>query len=183
MAQLSSYDYIGSWGYSGMDIWESIDDIAFGIASDNPFGPYNLCSTNNWEDISTLSDDSSITSCSNSSDKCAFKDKISKNTWSERSDGTLSWEDAIEYCKNLTNNGITTWRLPSQKELITTFIRGIYSINSTNFLNANSTLQYWTSTTYSSNTDQAWVVGIVDAYTFSANKTNNSEYPVTCIAD
>lgn len=40
--------------------------------------------------------------------------------WSEKSPKTMNWNDAINYCKNLNEDGHNDWRLPTISELKTT---------------------------------------------------------------
>ena len=44
---------------------------------------------------------------------------IDGNMWSARSLNDLEWEDAVSYCKNLTELGYNDWRLPTVNELRT----------------------------------------------------------------
>ena len=44
---------------------------------------------------------------------------IDGNIWSARSLDSLEWEDAVSYCKNLTELGYSDWRLPTVNELRT----------------------------------------------------------------
>ncbi|MBO4710432.1 DUF1566 domain-containing protein [bacterium] len=44
---------------------------------------------------------------------------IDGNMWSARSRGVLDWDEAVSYCKNLTELGHYDWRLPKLNELRT----------------------------------------------------------------
>ena len=44
---------------------------------------------------------------------------IDGNMWSARSLNDLEWEDAVSYCKNLTELGYSDWRMPTVNELRT----------------------------------------------------------------
>ena len=44
---------------------------------------------------------------------------IDGNMWSARSLDSLEWENAVSYCKNLTELGYSDWRLPTVNELRT----------------------------------------------------------------
>ena len=44
---------------------------------------------------------------------------IDGNMWSARSLNGLEWEDAVSYCKNLTELGYSDWRMPTVNELRT----------------------------------------------------------------
>ncbi len=54
----------------------------------------------------------------------AWTDPLSGLTWQvEPSEQTLSWAEAVEYCRNLEPEGTTQWRLPNISEL-RTLVRG-----------------------------------------------------------
>lgn len=45
-------------------------------------------------------------------------DNVTGLTWAQGlSESSMSWEDAVDYCENLTLGGYDDWRLPSLKEL------------------------------------------------------------------
>ncbi len=74
----------------------------------------------------------------------------------------LNWQDAVDFCKELEFAGHSDWRLPSKEELKSL-------IDDTQhhpalpvghpFLNVQSSW-YWSSSTYASNTDFAWLVDL-----------------------
>ncbi|MBW0434374.1 DUF1566 domain-containing protein [Leptospira yasudae] len=74
---------------------------------------------------------------------------------------TSDWSNALAYCNALNLNGITGWRLPSVKELVSLVD---YSRPAPPFSNAvffpNAGASYWTSTTHPSGTnkDQGYYV-------------------------
>ena len=42
---------------------------------------------------------------------------VQRKTWSSRSPHAMTWKQAVAYCKNLEEDGVTDWRLPNIDEL------------------------------------------------------------------
>lgn len=80
------------------------------------------------------------------------------------------WQNAIDYCENLTLAGYSNWRLPNYNELLS-----IVDYNSSNidsaFQNIGRITGYWTSTTIASDTNRVWVLSSYDS---SQNHKNTS---------
>jgi len=76
----------------------------------------------------------------------------------------MLWGNAIDYCLALDYAGHTDWRLSNVKELISIADYGTNTpaIDAAFFPNTVST-RYWTSTTHSLLTDEAWFVFFGDA--------------------
>ena len=86
-------------------------------------------------------------------------DKETKLTWQrEGSSKKMTWSDAKEYCINLLLGGYDDWRLPNIDELksIVKYDRYDPAIN-TDYFDIKSSW-YWSSTTYVSNSSDAWGV-------------------------
>jgi len=79
--------------------------------------------------------------------------------WQQGTSGNLmsSWEQALSYCENLELGGYMDWRLPTIKELYSLVDYNHYepAIDTTYFPNTQSSLLYWSSTTYTAE-DLAW---------------------------
>ena len=90
-----------------------------------------------------------------------------------------TWRNAIDYCVNLNLDGNTDWRLPNLNELTSLVDDVKYNpaINPT-FVNTNSN-DYWSSTTYASNYDSAWIVSF--GYGFQNGNTKDYNYYVRCV--
>jgi hypothetical protein len=118
------------------------------------------------------------------SSKNIWQDPKTKLIW--QNDGNYpkkDWEGAKKYCKNLTLDGIDSWRLPSINEL-----KSILTKNSKGHgdyikkeLVENMPLisSFWSSTSY--NLSDAWLVLFLHGDDFSRNKSN--DFYVLCVAD
>lgn len=94
-----------------------------------------------------------------------------------------TWQNALQYCKNLSLDG-RTWRLPSLKELKTLVDRNkkvdeLTQIDQAAFPNTQNEL-YWTSTTRSDSTDNAWYIHFYYGSLFPDNKLGDSH--VRCVS-
>ena len=70
------------------------------------------------EDVDT---DSTLSECSSiSSTPC--RDSSSGLTWSARASSTYKWTNAVDYCRNYTESGLSGWHLPTIDELKTLLI-------------------------------------------------------------
>ena len=102
--------------------------------------------------------------------------------WQDNEVGSLTtWTEAIDRCEALELGGHQDWRLPNIRELLslvddTKFVPSISS-SFTNIISNN----YWSSTTYASNTSYAWVVCFSYGNDYHNAKTN-SNY-VRCVRD
>jgi len=108
-----------------------------------------------------------------------MKDKISGLEWSKiQTSGT--WSAAINTCAALTHNGASGWRLPTQKELMDAYNHGAISAQSTNWI---TTVQmqnwFWSSSTQSNVTSNAWIVYLSYGTTDTTAKTNPGQ--VACV--
>ena len=103
--------------------------------------------------------------------------------WQKATDlGTYTWQQVLPYCENLilNNDGEWTngtpnvsgvkyddWRLPNRNELqsLVDYSRHVPAINTTYFPNTVSSY-YWSSTTYASSPNTAWLIYFHDGYLF-----------------
>ena len=90
-----------------------------------------------------------------------------------------TWQSVIDYCEDLNLDSKSDWRLPNLNELTSLVddTRSNPSINSS-FQNTNS-YYYWSSTSFSSNNDTAWIVLFVDG--LQSNSTKDSNLYVRCV--
>lgn len=87
-------------------------------------------------------------------------------TW-DKSGGNNNSKEAFKLCSQ-GNHGKTGWYLPHQKQLMQAYIDGSYG----NLETAGISRNYWSATTRSSNTANAWYVHLSDGSTNNLNKTN-----------
>ncbi|MDY7030605.1 MAG: DUF1566 domain-containing protein [Thermodesulfobacteriota bacterium] len=93
--------------------------------------------------------------------------------WQQETAGPMSWEDALDYCENLSLAGNDDWRLPNRAELqsLVDYARYDPGIDTSAFPDTLSSYHYWSSTTTVYDTDFAWLVrfiydGLGSAYKF-----------------
>lgn len=95
---------------------------------------------------------------------------------------TFTWEESLRYCRDLRLAG-RQWRLPSVNELKTLIDRNKNlpdaAIDSTYFPETQTSV-YWTSTTYSPLTINAWYVGFGGGFGGPYRKT--CHYYVRCVS-
>jgi len=130
--------------------------------------------------------------------KAYLKDRrIGNLIWSNRSSKGMNWDDAVNYCRNLSEGGFTDWRLPTISELKTTIKNcqsgssscrisdsclssSCHSSSCYCNLRANNGGYYsklgdgiwlWSSSTNSGKADFAWCVNFRDGHVFDFNKT------------
>jgi len=94
----------------------------------------------------------------------------------------LSWENAIDYCENLTLDGYSNWRLPNINEL-----NSIVDRNKAQYVTADGfseifNVKFASSTSYATPpyTDLAWYVDFSNAKVYNDN-TKNNIFAVRCV--
>jgi hypothetical protein len=91
-----------------------------------------------------------------------------------------TWQDALDYCKNLTYAGFSDWRVPNKNELVSILNVDNY-LPATDFpdVPSENSLYFWTSSTrlYSS---YAWGIGFASGDAGGAAKGTSSDY-VRCV--
>ncbi|MBF0344493.1 MAG: DUF1566 domain-containing protein [Nitrospirae bacterium] len=101
--------------------------------------------------------------------------------------GRKDWQEALDYVESMNkgaaeNFGYTDWRLPAKEEL-ESIIKGSEDaphvwLKPEGFANVQS-YYYWSSTTYASNTSDAWIVGMGVGYVYADGKSYfNYVWPV-----
>lgn len=91
------------------------------------------------------------------------------------------WDDAVDYCHSLKLNGLSTWRLPTFKELLSIVDYGRVNpaINPVfSYVRDNT---YWTSTDFSATRSRAWTIDFRTGKTYYSYKTTN--HAVRCVKD
>lgn len=88
-------------------------------------------------------------------------DTSTKLMWQDDSNASSvirNWSDAITHCENMTLAGYSDWHLPNLNELYMLADRSIYSPSLSSAFNNVVSSNYWSSTTYASDTTNAWGV-------------------------
>ena len=95
----------------------------------------------------------------------AIRDTATGFLWQEGY-GTGTWQNAMQYCENLTVAEYSKWRLPNKNELAS-------------LLNHSESLEseiFWSSTTDSGNIESAWTVDLAQGVISSDNKTTSHRF-------
>jgi len=100
--------------------------------------------------------------------------------WQQEEGGSMDWEGAITYCKDLSLAGYTDWRLPNIKELESITEDSVYNpAIDTNYFPDAYASDYWSSTTRASFSSVARIVGFDYGYVYYSSKSS-SDY-VRCV--
>lgn len=198
----SIYNYDGAIGSipqtgvtsgTAIDIWDTIDDYnnggsglptnivtAWGNNTDCGGVEAAAGDDNVWKDVTTTSAGAAST-CAAAGSRCTMQDKITGLWWSKLQPTGQSWNAAWATCAGLTYNGQTGWRLPTQKELMEAHIHGIRSAARTNWLtDANMSAFFWSGSSVSNVTSNAWSVYLVHGLTTNNSKTTTTNQ-VVCV--
>ena len=163
------------------DYWDTIDDY-YGFSSTQVAGwsSNTLCDSSTWTDVTTVDGGMTTITCAASSANCQYRDKIS-NLVVTKNIGSATWSGALQACNSSFYGGFNagTWRLPTQKELMSLYEHGLASLASANFMTI-ATMQgsFWSSTTNSSSSANGWSGNLMGPY--FGNPKNNS-YGFFCV--
>ncbi len=183
----------GSTAGTAYDFWDTIDDYyGYGPNKVTAWSSNTQCDSSNWTDVTTTNGGSSFTTCGTSS-TCIYRDELSglrvkgilssgNNTTNTASPATYTWSAAINACNGSTYGGYGagTWRLPTQKELMSLYEHGIVSRVAAGFHTlGNLQDYYWSSSGRSISTGNGWAVYLSYGTTYNHPKTNG--YWVLCV--
>ncbi len=184
---------------TNIDWWDTIDDWnndgAFPTSFVTGWTSSTDCDRGVWKDLTADG------ACDSAADDCLIEDRLSGLTWSESypasgaAAGTtgVNWSTAVSRCDALSFCGYSDWRLPTQKELMESYIHGIREVgykgtgtvrgngsldNNSAFL-ANVDIRYWAATTASDYPLYTWYVIPYSGYTNGTNRTDLSQ--VACV--
>ncbi len=94
--------------------------------------------------------------------------------WQQEDDNiTRNWIDAGTYCADITLDGNSNFRLPTIEELVQLTDKGKAAVIDPIFINTNSS-NYWSSTTYSLDTQIAWYVDFRTSFDNTGDKTTSN---------
>ena len=126
---------------------------------------------------------SNIKESSFSSSSGVVSDIITKLDWQDKYiNDTIkvsTWQDAINYCEDLTLNSHTDWRLPNINELTSIMSEKLSNPAISTTFNMKNSSEYWSSSTHSK-TD-GWYLNFLDGYQYMATKM--SSLSVRCVRD
>jgi hypothetical protein len=122
---------------TAIDIWDTVDDSPnnmfdeFPVSIVSAWGSNTDCGgvemtgddSNVWKDITTT-DGTAGSTCVATPSNCTIKNKITGLLWSKLMNGA-TWDVAWNSCRILNHNGLSGWRLPTQKELMEAYIHGM----------------------------------------------------------
>jgi hypothetical protein len=113
-------------------------------------------------------------------------DNLTGLMWSKNANlpgGHKTWQEALDYCNNMTLAGHTDWRLLNRKELHSLIDFSQYNLAlpyDYPFTNVQAdnvqTTYYWSSTTYAISPGSAWIVDMWYGYMDDNGKSYNGYY-------
>ncbi len=109
----------------------------------------------------------------------SWLDPLTGLEWQLESPGKMSWYETIEYADSLALNDQYDWRFPNIKEMESLLDRKRYRPVMREEIPFRDNLSYWSSTTFGTNTQNAWIIMFDGAYVLSYYKTN--VYNVRCV--
>ena len=111
-----------------------------------------------------------------------IRDNRTGLVWSKEIKNTgVKWEQAKQYCENLTTWWKTNWRLPDITELNSILNDTCITLATYEEFNIVGSNIYWSSTTYANSAGDAWVLYFYRGSTHVNDKVGNSHY-VLCVA-
>ena len=88
----------------------------------------------------------------------------------------------MSLCAKLVNDGLPGWRLPTKDELVGAYEHGIGKAATEHWLTfTQMENKFWSSSTYSTFTDVAWIVNPAYGYTYNYYYTKNDPLYVSCV--
>jgi len=108
--------------------------------------------------------------------KKVVRDNATGLMWQDDNNATSikkNHADSMTYCTNLTLGGFSTWRLPSIEELVYLTDKGRKNSSIDSIFQNIISHYYWSSSTFSSNINDAWVVNFHDGSDINYDKSSN----------
>jgi len=108
-----------------------------------------------------------------------LQDQLTGLSWSNMRPNA-TWQGASDHCGTLNYNGVSGWRLPTQTELMNAYAHGIKIAARANWMTlANIQRNFWSASSYSDDTNYAWLLYFENGYTHYSNKY--SPFGVVCV--
>ena len=123
-------------------------------------------STTNFQRIITTKQSKNITKC-DSTAVTPCRDSSSKLIWSAKANYRMNWNNAVAYCRNLTEEGYS-WKLPTKEQLKTLMGNGQSKLGDKEW--------FWSSSPKTSN--EAWTVIFTYGISYSNKDSSGS---VRCV--
>ena len=98
--------------------------------------------------------------------------------WQKTYETEKSWQQALDYCKKLTYAGYSDWRLPNKNELASLVY---HNMNPASDFPDMPSAVFWSSSTQSDYTDNAWYVDFFSGSVGNVDKTKNDMIYVRCV--
>lgn len=174
-----TYNNSTSPATSGVDVWDTVDDY-------NNNGVFPTTAPSGWDQatganwiMDPANDTVTVNGVCNGAEACVFIDQLTGLMWSKDQGPSLSWQNAVNQCDGLNYGGYADWRLPTQKELMQAYVDGAWSLKATSKLSLKVGY-YWSSTTESADTTDAWEMDLHDGGTDNYDGKSNG-YSVACV--
>lgn len=182
-------------GNSNVNTWDTLDAYAntlFGPSFDvnSLWTADNLCS-GTWSTLASPSEDAvfrrlEAEGVSTAPTWSGYEDRIS-NLWWAFNTNESTWSDAVNHCVILNINGVTGWRLPTQKELMEFYVHGASRLTGFgggyDLFGFGATPEYimWAATSKSSDLTRAWTIDLRTGEMIAASKTTPTTYGSLCV--
>ncbi len=192
----------GSTSGTTINWWDTIDDYnsngAFPPSLVATWSSDTDCDRTVWRDLTADG------ACDSASDDCLIKDQISGLIWSESYPATgaaagttmLDWSLAVNRCDALIFGGNSDWRLPTHKELLDAYVHGIRDLgykgsgsvraagsldNNDAFIASIDISFFWSASTISDLTTNAWTLHLVNGNSNSDSKSTSPGFQMLCV--
>jgi len=99
--------------------------------------------------------------------------------WQDNKSVTKTWQEAIDYCENLTLGSYEDWRLPNMNELTSLVDDSKFIPSIDTVFQYTAPNHYWSSTTYADLSNLAWIVTF--GYGYQSYRSKSGSYYVRCV--